>query len=112
MSKFYTTYSEKLAAEEPEIYGLYWMPVSGDLTHRDDSNPDIDRQHTIASNRDDMEYTITNIVNDPSSPSGKAEYIIQEHNKNNTIVLPSASHGTLRIESEYEGSDLMLEVGY
>lgn len=112
MSKFYTTYSEKLAAEEPEIYGLYWMPVSGDLTHRDDSNPDIDRQYTIASNRDDMEYTITNIVNDPSSPSGKAEYIIQKHNKNNTIVLPSTSHGTLRIESEYEGSDLMLEVGY
>ena len=69
-------------------------------------------QYTIASNRDDMEYTVTNIVSDPASPSGKTEYIIQERNKNNTIVLPSGSHGTLRIESEYEGADLMLEVGY
>lgn len=79
---FYDTYSEKLALQEPEIFGLYYSEEEECLNL------------SVASNRvNGMEYRISVI------PEGGSERCIQEYSENKDFLLPKQEHGIVVLEA-------------
>lgn len=84
---FYPSFTEKLCAEEPRLYGLYIRE------HISEEEPyEQMKTYWIASNReDDMEYSITLVSEDG------VESQIQDFSENKEFTLSADEHGVCKI---------------
>ena len=89
--RFYNTYSDKLAAEPSEIFGLYYFYTEPDGTMDAKGAPVYkSREYHVAANRDDV-YDITVTTSDGE--------IISFENVN-SFTLPADSHGSIEVVGE------------
>ena len=116
--KFHDTYAQKFSSEDPEIYGLYYSLTDPGDSRNEDGSPIYEtREYTIASNRDDMEYRITNLGKDEEG--NETEELIQDYGSCKTFSMPVSEHGSVRIEGRYlgtegsyQGQELELAINY
>lgn len=109
--KFYDSYALKLSSEAPEIFGLYYsLTDPGDLRNEDGSPVYETREYTVASNRDDMEYRITDIYTDEEGRD--TEEPILDYGMGKVFRLPVSRHGSVRIEGRCGDEVKELTVSY
>ena len=105
---FYDSYADYLKDGEPEIFGLYYsLKDLADYMAGDGSPVYLSKEFTVASNRDDMLYSVTYHTNEAAEEEKNVEV-----SKEGTFTLPSDEHGTITISSSYEGRDLSLSVNF
>lgn len=80
---FHNSYEERLAAEQPHVYGVYFR----EHTSEEDQSVQL-KTYSIASNREEgMEYQITLIGEDGE------ENLIQDYTDNKEFTLSAEEHG-------------------
>ncbi len=106
-NKFYHSYSEKLAADDPELFGLYYTGENpGEAVMADGRPVYTVHRYTVASNRTDMEYRLTKITDEGS------EELIRDYSTDTEFALPADEHGTIRISARNKEAELQLDVTY
>lgn len=92
---FYDSYKERLLAETPQIYGLYFQETDlSDLPYEDGSLRYMSRRYMIAANREDMEYRIARLPKNAAD----AEEPVWEAIEGNSFILPTGSDELIMIE--------------
>ncbi|MBO4899404.1 MAG: hypothetical protein J5509_03875 [Lachnospiraceae bacterium] len=83
--KFYDTYAEKLADQDPKIFGVYYTrdPAAG-VKH-----------YTIASNRDDMTYVVARSLSDGDEATDDPVEVVKENGPEKSFDIPVEEHGML-----------------
>ena len=85
---FHSSFEERLCAEEPRVYGLYFR----EYTSEEEAQPM--KSYWVASNRgDDMEYSIT-----LTSETGEVS-LIQDFAENREFTLPAEENGICTIRA-------------
>nr|MCM1037691.1 SGNH/GDSL hydrolase family protein [Ruminococcus sp.] len=80
---FYKSYAEKLQAEEPSLYGLYYRNAEGSEEY-----PEQNLLFSIASNREEgMEYKVL------LTPEAGEERLVQDFSENKEFRLSALEHG-------------------
>lgn len=91
---FYDSYEQKLAHEEPQVYGIYYRdaePEEEGATPR--------RNMHIASNRDEgMEYRVV-----MTADGERGQYLMRNFSENKTFKVDSGEHGTCTIIYRMKG---------
>lgn len=102
---FYQSYSEKLALQSPELYGIYYR-----YPNDEDLFPEDVRIFSIASNRESgMEYRII------MTPDEDEQYLIQDFAENKIFTVPISEHGICTIIArvkEFPDEMQTLEIDY
>ena len=105
--KFFSSYKEKLANEDFEIYGLYYKDIiPSDRVNDDGSAIYTVRRYTVAASRDNVEYRITRTIYCGDGGAEEATEIIQDYDVNNAFELPLDQQGMITVEGRYGGQTL------
>ncbi|SCZ78628.1 hypothetical protein [Pseudobutyrivibrio xylanivorans] len=106
---FYESIVQKKACEKPMLYGCYFYDYNEESGVESDPSEYDYRDFVIASNRENMKYTVSRTINGKND--GIPE-LIQESTDNKEIKIPINEHGIIYIDGEYENQHQIIEIDY